>query len=166
MSNRIIFLDVDGPLIPTKMWVSRDDNTVYYPLNASGTKKMDTSFINTLNTACKMYGYKIVFNTAHNDFGKDYILAHAQDNQFDMSMIHDHCMTNYPTTCYSRMDAISQWLVDSAHRGQTVDHWIVIDDVFIADGVDHIRPSLYDGMTTNLIVQLIELMQKGSKRGS
>lgn len=152
MTN-ILFLDIDGPLIPTRLHVKTPSGLFYYDHHPTMTKVMDAPFIKYLNDVLPVHKYQIVFNTAHNDFGKDYILNHAIDNGFDMKLIHDDCMTKYPYEIYNRMRAIEEYI--SRHP---IKNWIVVDDVYIADGINHIRPTLSEGMTKDLILELDDLL--------
>lgn len=155
MTN-IVFQDIDGPLIPARILVQRN-GLLQYDYHPTGTKKMDPHFIPILNNFCRAYNHKIVFNTAHNDFGPDYIYAHAEDNGFDMELVHEHFTTGYPTKYYKRIEAIEAWLREHPETK----HWVVIDDYEIADGINHIRPSFTEGMTGDLINKLELIMMRG-----
>ncbi len=150
----ILFLDVDGPLIPLRLHETNSSGLFTYKYYLTGSKVMDAYFIEYLNEVLPAQNYKIVFNTAHNQFGKNYILNHAEDNGFNMDLLHNDLMTKYPEEIYSRMGAIEDWL----KRNDGIKNWIVIDDVYIADGINHIRPSLMEGMTPEFIKQLDDML--------
>jgi hypothetical protein len=117
---KIIFQDVDGPLISARMYyknLARDQKT--------GRFVWDAVAVGMLNHICEQHGAKIVFNSAHNAEGPEYLIRHCEFNGLNVEHIHPTIHTEYPLDTLRRLDAISKWLT---LHGEGVDGWVVVDD--------------------------------------
>lgn len=117
MKNRILFLDVDGPMIPGYMY--------FINKNASMERTISPISVVLVNKLIERSGAKIVMNTAHNNnfeaFG-----VHIKDDLIKAGIpaesFHKHWQTGYPDV--GRLEAIKFWL---AHNDPEAD-WICFDD--------------------------------------
>jgi len=121
MSNKIIFLDVDGPMIPARMYYAGMLGPRLY--TSGGGWVYDPVAIGMVTHLCIKHGVQIVYNSSHNDEGEDYIRAQAQNNQLG-TFLHTHFMTKFPKATYIRAQAIDWWLRDHSE----VTHWVNVDD--------------------------------------
>lgn len=115
---KIIFLDIDGPMIPYRMYFtgSRPFNNEN---NSFVWDPIAVQMINSLTSECDA---KIVFNTVHNENPSEILLHQAKFN--GLLNIHEDVKTNYPFT-ENRYQAITEWV----DKHNTISDWIVIDDV-------------------------------------
>ncbi|WP_103171586.1 HAD domain-containing protein [Paracoccus sp. SY] len=124
MSDSILFLDIDGPMIPMRAYI--------FDRMASHDQLLDIACINVLRAVVDDTGAKIVFNTTHNRFlhsnGKyPGLLGRFAAAGFHVGFdIHDDCHTLYPDL--DRLTAIREWL--HRHPGH---EWIAFDDCQIDD---------------------------------
>jgi hypothetical protein len=135
LPSKIIFLDIDGVMIPgTQVLID----------SASCVKRLfPATTIAVINELCKMSDAVIVFNTSHNrphEYGptediKQSMIAAGVKHQY----IHptDH-KTMYRNSAYTRMplarsEGITEWL---SRHPEITDLWVVLDDVRCADS-DH-----------------------------
>ena len=116
---KIIFQDIDGPLIPFRMYYRGDR-----PFDTTKQSFVwDPIAVDMVNELCKKFDAKVVFNTAHGENPKE-VLQH-QAHQNGLLHVHDDCKTSYPFTG-NRYQAITEWL-EKYPNVQKFD-WIVIDD--------------------------------------
>jgi hypothetical protein len=105
----------------------------------------DAVAVGMLNHLCKKREAKIVFNSAHNVDGPDYLIKQCGFNQLDVNHLHETIHTEYPVTTLNRLDAISKWL--TAH-GKDVQQWVVVDD-FKIDTPHLVHVNFDMGITTD-----------------
>jgi HAD domain in Swiss Army Knife RNA repair proteins len=102
MPNRIIFLDIDGPIIPNSMFLidrSCSFKRIIPPIPVAVVKEV-----------CRRTEAKVVFNTTHNTpinnvADIEVALIHAG---LPAEYIHADMKTKYPTL--RRDDAVNEWL--------------------------------------------------------
>lgn len=117
---KIIFQDIDGPLIPFRMYYRGD-----VPYDGSrDTYLWDPIAVDMLNELCKKFDAKVVFNSAHGESPKEVLQHQAKEN--GLLYLHDDCKTSFPFTG-NRYQAITEWL-EKYPNVQKFD-WIVIDDM-------------------------------------
>lgn len=144
--NKIIFLDVDGPLIPGRMY--------YKPrMTKDGIFLWDPIAVDMINILCEKYDAKVVFNSTHNDSGHIAMQMHA--NYHKLNYTHDDCITKYPSNNLTRLGAIEEWI---SRNGEVP--WIVFDD-FKLDHQNHILVNYENGISIN---NFYTAMEKFSKR--
>ena len=118
--SRIIFQDIDGPLIPLRLYFG--GGRPYNQQLASFV--YDPVAVGMLNHLCDKFNAKVVFNTAHNE-NPDHVMRH-QGSVNNIQHLHPgECTTEFVRSIPNRFDAINDWL--SRHNGIT--EWIVIDDM-------------------------------------
>lgn len=117
----VIFLDIDGPMIPTSMFLVDP--------HASIKRSMPVTTVAVLRELCARTGAKIVFNTTHNRS----IPTHGTDDEditgalvrhgFDAVHLHPSDRhTRYPDA--PRAQAVKEWLA----RHPEVTKWVALDD--------------------------------------
>lgn len=114
---KIIFLDIDGPMIPATM--------ILVDRMASFHRQFPATTIATLNKLCERTEAKIVFNTTHNGSWPDVPdIEHAMVAQgLDARYLHDSDLrTRYPAV--DRGYAVEEWLCNHPE----VTDWIALDD--------------------------------------
>lgn len=116
---RIIFLDIDGPMIPVRAFVSNR--------HASIEQDLDPGSVKALRAIVTATEAKIVFNTTHNRMLPSLLDRFAAVGFLRTFDIHDDCHTLYPDL--DRLTAIREWL----HRHPEVEHWVAFDDAKIED---------------------------------
>lgn len=132
MDEKVIFLDIDGPMIPYTSFL--------FNVHASFDQELDTRCIKVLKKIIEESNAYIVFNTTHNRM----LYPSQQDkipgliNQFEQhglgDRIHKTVCTVYPDT--DRLTAIRHWL--SSNNPDA--NWVALDDVKI----NHDRACLVD----------------------
>lgn len=119
----VIFLDIDGPMIPARSFI--------FDINPSFNQILDAMCVKVLRAIIDRTNAQIVFNTTHNRtlFQSEYgpgLLARFADAGFSHD-IHDDNHTIYPDV--DRTTAIREWL----SRHPDVKNWVAFDDVEISD---------------------------------
>lgn len=117
---RVIFLDIDGPMIPGTMFL--------IDRMCSFHRVFPATTISVINEVCKRTGAKVVLNTTHNRPFTDVpdITDAMVNHGFDRSHFHAFPKTSYPDI--PRDLAVKEWL---AKRGRF--DWIAFDDVRFTD---------------------------------
>jgi hypothetical protein len=115
--QRILFLDVDGPLIPSGMYAIN--------LRASWERLCSPICIAIVNQICEDSGCKIVLNSTHSRDGAKAIEDLEREG---LRHFHDSVpTTRYPSKGHSsnaRWYAVQKWIEKS---GEEI-NWIAIDD--------------------------------------
>lgn len=133
--KRIIFVDVDGPLIPSGMYLVHK--------GASADRKFSPICIATLKYVLEITGAKLVTNTSHNNHirnchrdipgGVESITCNLYDDLvragIPTTAFHKEWKTEYPNKTDARnlddrMVAIENWMNDNEPDGE----WIAFDD--------------------------------------
>jgi len=121
---KILFLDVDGPLIPLRL--HKQWGHLFQYDEFGGYYVWDSEFIEELNEHCGPQGVKIVFNSSHNASGSDVIRMTAKANGLREELLHQDVCTKYPEISH-RYQAIQDWLKRNVPEGRSC-KWIVVDD--------------------------------------
>lgn len=138
---KILFLDVDGPLIP---------NRLYYggiPQFENGIWRYDPVAVEIVKYLCQRYGVKIVYNSSHNNGGLEHMINQANANGFDAVHFHADMITDFPLRLNTRLGAIAKWLTYHPE----VTKWAVFDDAII----DHVNAIQINFETGILIKDLL-----------
>ena len=119
---KIIFLDIDGPMIPLRSYI--------WDRNASWKQLLDPMCVKVLRAVIDETGAKIVFNTTHNTMleatnSSPGLIARFVEHGFKDDL-HEDLRTIYPAT--DRKTSIMEWL----HRHPT-ETWVAFDDAKIVD---------------------------------
>lgn len=116
--DRVVFLDIDGPMIPATM--------VLIDPGASWKRLFPATTVAVVNALCARTGAKIVFNTTHNipiDQAPDIEVALVNQG-LDAEHLHPSDLkTSYPSL--PRDIAVREWLA----RHAEVERWVALDDV-------------------------------------
>lgn len=114
--TRIVFLDIDGPMIPATMYLA--DNM------CSPNRNFPPTTIAVINYLCDKTDAQVVFNTTHNiDWdGATPLQVAIVSAGLKPQHIHPDSKTLYPTK--ERGEAIIEWL----SRHPEVTDWIALDD--------------------------------------
>lgn len=119
MPNRVVFLDIDGPIIPYSMFL--------IDRNCSFGRNIPPIPVAVVNEVCRRAGAKVVFNTTHNTAldGVDDIEVAMVKAGLLQEYIHPDMKTKYPSI--SRDMAVIEWL--NRHPETSDKEWIAFDDV-------------------------------------
>lgn len=132
MNDKVIFLDIDGPMIPYTSFL--------FNTYASFDQALDDRCCRVLQKIIDASGAKIVFNTTHNTmlYPSEMYNCPGLINQFEAAgfgtHIHETICTSYPGL--DRRTCIMQWQHMNGFDGD----WVAIDDAKI----DHERAYLTD----------------------
>lgn len=115
----IIFLDIDGPMIPTREYL--------FNPHASIDQNLNVECLRVLRHVLEKTGARIVFNTTHNRNGERLVSRFKEAGFTQPADIHEDCHTLYPDI--DRLTAIREWL----GRHPEVEKWVAFDDCPIKD---------------------------------
>lgn len=129
--QRIVFLDIDGPIINTPMFYLD-------PMCSMQRTQLNTQAIAYVKRLCMIADAKVVFNTTHNNhFIIDELTGINRSIKDDMirwglpdAMIHKDWRTNYPNWGDSRMRAVDEWIEG---QGDSEIDWVAFDDVLFTN---------------------------------
>jgi len=117
--SKIIFQDIDGPLIPLRMYFIGGR-----PFNQQvGSFIYDPVAVWMIKHLCQKFDAKVVLNSAHNECSYEAMKKQADFNGLG-DVIHQDLKTKFPNTP-DRLSAIEEWL----SRHEDITEWIVIDDM-------------------------------------
>ena len=116
MSKRVVFLDIDGPIIPFSMFL--------VDRNASYGHAIPPVTVAVVRELCKRAEALVVFNTTHNITlpGDKAIEVSMVTAGLPEEMIHADMKTKYPQI--ARETAVREWLA----RHPEIEDWIAFDD--------------------------------------
>lgn len=117
--KRIVFLDIDGPMIPAGCYLA-------YGRMASFDRKFSPISVACINKLCHETKAKIVFNSVHCGSGQA-LVDDAIREGIKVGHLHENPLTTYPNA-NSRLDAIEQWLHEHNEHEYL---WVCFDDVDI-----------------------------------
>jgi HAD domain in Swiss Army Knife RNA repair proteins len=121
--DKVIFLDMDGPMIPAGMY--------FIDPKCSFDRKCSPISVAIINRLCLESGAKIVTNTYHNTAGAalkaDLIREGIKEEYFheNWQTIFPHGIRVVDTTLNDRMAGIQQWMIENGE----VD-WLCFDDSY------------------------------------
>jgi hypothetical protein len=122
MKENILFLDIDGPMIPLAL--------TYYLIDNPGDRIMSNVCVGILNNICRKTEAKIVTNTTHNidHPGQATIREILIRNGVKEEYFHKDHKTIYGVETHNRMKAIDLWLY--LHDNP---NWVALDDEIFTD---------------------------------
>lgn len=148
--QRIVFLDVDGPLIPGRM---------YFRVGATYSSQLDLycfcpAVVDMLNYLTDATGATIVFNSTHNDRGAEIAVKQAEYNR--LRNLHRDVLTGFPDAEFSvspdaRRRAIEAWLDE---HPDTTRHCVFDDAPLGGENFCHV--DFNEGITTSHIAWALE----------
>jgi hypothetical protein len=118
----IIFQDIDGPLIPGRMYFNREAR--HFP---NGMHRYDPIAVEMLREICLRTEAKIVYNTSHNEDSFARMREKADANGF-LDLLDNRCRTDFGVDEHTRLSAIEKWVKEEEGFTATKVNWIVIDD--------------------------------------
>lgn len=114
--SKIIFLDIDGPMIPVKCYMLPGHTT-------SSARTFDPCATAMLLRIIDLSGAKIVISSTHGQRGYDHCVRLLDTNGIDPALLHDDWITPRRMSSY-RIHEIQWWL--DAHPETA--HYVAIDD--------------------------------------
>lgn len=114
--SKVIFLDIDGPMIPVKCYMLPQHTT-------SSARTFDPCATAMLQRILDLSGASIVISSTHGQRGIDHCVKLLGDNGIAPSYLHDDWITPRKMSSY-RIHEIRWWL--DAHPETT--HYVAIDD--------------------------------------
>lgn len=113
--SKVIFLDVDGPMIPVRAY--------FLPNQTKPASVFDPCAASMLNKLIIESGAKIVISSTWGMFGKQRCVELLRDNGIDPSHLHKDWITPRKMSS-ARFHEIKWWLADHPE----VTHYVAIDD--------------------------------------
>jgi hypothetical protein len=150
--NNIVFLDIDGPIIPTPL---------YYLDSSCSLKRsrMDHSALGWIVFVLKAANAKLVTNSSHNyhivdeldhrDLRSD-LIAHGIPKE----LFHENWRTRFGSWgSRSRMMTIVEWIEENA-----CDNWVVFDDVEVTDNGKQVLIDFNKGICRDDAYKALEIL--------
>lgn len=122
MSEKVIFLDIDGPMISSLM--------ILVNRMASFQREFPSTAIAAMNEVCERTGAKIVLNTTHNRPIRG--VMNIDDALVNQGLDAEHLHSSDRHTKYPEIQrdiAVNEWL----HRHPEVTAWVAFDDARFTD---------------------------------
>lgn len=138
---RIIFLDIDGPMIPVRSY--------YLPNQTTPATVFDPIATAMINALIDETGAKIVISSTHRLKGRQHVFDMLTANGISLNHVHHDWSTMRRMT--SRSDEIVDWL--NRHAGE-VTHYVAVDDELLE--VRAVRVSSINGIGLEQYEQIIE----------
>lgn len=131
--TKIIFLDIDGPMIPQRAFLLSGHFTeAALPWDVS---KFDPIAVAMLNTLCDRYGWKIVIHSSRIKFeGGKKTFLHCVDQGIEARHFHEHSWCDEDENW--RFTRIAKWLKEH----HEIDEYTILEDTKYArdeDGYPH-----------------------------
>lgn len=126
----IIFQDIDGPLIPYRMYFLGDRlvNANNDPRNPGRPfLAFDPVAVAMVNTLCERLNCQVVFNSAHNNGSMEEMRFKGEVN--GLKYLHPSVKTKFNDGISDRYQAIGYWLDE--HQDENIENWIVFDDMYV-----------------------------------
>ena len=149
--KRFVFLDIDGPMIPSGCYLA-------YGHRASFERKFSPIAVACINRLCHETKANIVFNTTHNRDGESLLQDAVREGLKAGHISSQTPFTMYPTL-EDRLLAIKQWLKEFAPDNCK---WVSLDDCPIKDD-NAILVDFDTGITPYHVNLAIEKLNKGNK---
>lgn len=116
MTNRVLFLDIDGPMIPGRCYKMADQTK---PI----VMKFDPAAVSIVNDACEHHDRKIVLHSSWiRAFGAQETYIHCLKEGLLDVHFHNDAICN--TQDHYRYDRVLEWL----SRHPEVDDFVIVDD--------------------------------------
>jgi|GEM_PF-5561788 len=162
--TRIIFLDVDGPMIPGRQWRQGPEPGRWSKDGRRLGWRFDPECVWHVTELAARTGARIVWNSAHCQRGATALARDAVASGLRLDFIHADAVTCYPGMTWlrpfslpvTRLGAIRQWLI--AHRGVTA--WVVLDDEWLWSK-NAVRVKYKHGITAREVDKAAEILQRG-----
>jgi HAD domain in Swiss Army Knife RNA repair proteins len=115
--SKILFLDIDGVLLPGRAYMlPNQTNNPYVTV-------FDPCAVSMLNKACEKQGRQIVVHSSWvKHWSKDEIFNHLQEQEVNTSLFHEDWYTD--PQFHWRYDRVRDWM----SRHKEVTDWVVVDD--------------------------------------
>lgn len=133
--QRIVFLDIDGPIINTPMFY-------LHPGASMQRTALNTQAIAYVARLCKIANALVVFNSTHNTHDvPDPMTGDMRTIRTDMirwglnpNFIHTDWCTDYPQRYDGRLRPIQRWIDKQIAKNPDVDYdWVCFDDEKFTD---------------------------------
>ena len=133
--HKVLFLDIDGPMIPMRAWVINTERKLY--------ERFDPIATATIKRVLDKVDAKIVISSAWRDYGYEKIVKVLDENGISHSYIHEDWQTKdlFGHQIHSRHKEILDWL----KRHPEVDRYVVLDDAKL-DIPNLVRVTMEDGI--------------------
>lgn len=131
MTTSIIFLDIDGPMIPVKSF--------YLPNQTKPARIFDPGSVALLLALLKKSKAKLVISSIHRTHGWENVKRTLQRNKIPLKYLHKDWHTTLDIT--SRSEEIQAWL--DAHPNIT--NYVAIDDEKLDSSIKSTKCSSQDG---------------------
>ena len=149
---KIIFLDIDGPMIPSYCYL-------LYGNYASLNRSFSPISVGLINLLCRLDDeIKIVFNTSHN-VDEQFMLKAAIREGIVAATIHTDYMTKFPLRTLNRKEAVLEWLDEHVN----ITHWCYFDDANYIDHPNHILVNFDEGINAKhfeIAEKLLDIKEK------
>lgn len=134
LTERVIFLDIDGPMLPARAWIGRteDSEAPFAPWDPVACKMIESLVVEAKA--------KLVISSSWASMGRAEFEGHLVLNGLKADDLHDDWMT--PREPGTRSDQVHGWL--EAHPEVT--SWVSFDDARVG-GSGAITVSFDDGIT-------------------
>ena len=158
--QKIIFLDIDGPMIPDPLYSINGQVSIQ-------RSHMSTCAVGLLTRICEKYNALIVTNTAHN--------GHIRDGVFDLKtdlishglqpeFFHENWHTNFAIQDWDkgisdRMLAINHWI---SQNGES--DWVCFDDIQFTQDKRLILIDFHLGIDYNSYKSALEIWKIAQSR--
>lgn len=127
---KILFLDIDGPIISFKGYYHTKSNIVAF----------DDYTLDLLTKLCMETDAQIVI-TSQKRIGKDRLFSQLEGVRFPKHLLHeDWCVDIFPSA--NRSEEIRAWLA----RHQEIDHFVSLDDETLDEDIPNVRVKIQYGL--------------------
>lgn len=162
--TRIIFLDIDGPMIPGRQWRQGPEPHRWSKDGRRLGWRFDPECVWHISDLALRTKARIVWNSTHCQRGATALARDAVASGLRLDILHADSCTTYPGMTYlspfslpvTRLGAIRRWLM--AHRG--VEAWVVLDDEWLWSK-NAVRVKYKHGITTREVDRAAEILQRG-----
>jgi len=136
MTDKIIFLDIDGPMIPYR--------ALFLPGQTTPMELFDPVAVSLLNNLCSSFGWKIVVHSSWIwMLGGDYTINHCVKQGIKPE--HFHTESYCKQDINWRYDRVAEWL----NRHPEVIDYAIVDDEPFKDSLNFKYP---EGMSLHMVL--------------
>ena len=141
--QKVLFLDIDGPMIPRR---------AYFLPNQTGVVSIfDPVAVSLLLKVLEDSGAKIVISSTWGNHGQDLVKETLEKNGISWNYVHPDWVTPRKMSS-SRDHEIKWWL----QKHKEVTHWVSLDDEKLAK--NNVRVSFEDGMQWRHYLELLKYL--------